>query len=79
MGKLRDAKILGGIGAILLLLSFIPFVSIIGIVLMFIAVKYISDETKDKDIFKNYLYSFHGLANKCFYRLPGKSMGITEK
>ena len=58
MGKLRDAKILGGIGAILLLLSFIPFVSIIGIVLMFIAVKYISDETKDKDIFKNYLYSF---------------------
>lgn len=58
MGKLRDAKILGGIGAILLLLSFIPFVSIVGIVLMFIAIKYISDDTKDKDIFKNYLYSF---------------------
>jgi uncharacterized membrane protein len=58
MGKLRDAKILGGIGAILLLLSFIPFVSIVGVVLMFIAVKYIADETKDKDIFKNYLYSF---------------------
>jgi uncharacterized membrane protein len=55
MGKLRDAKILGGIGAILLLF---PFVSIIGIVLVFVAVKYISDETKDKDIFKNYLYSF---------------------
>jgi uncharacterized membrane protein len=55
MGKLRDAKIFGGIGAILLLF---PIVSIVGIVLLFVAVKYIADETKDHDIFKNYLYSF---------------------
>ncbi len=55
MSKLRDAKIFGGIGAILLLF---PIVSIIGIVLLFVAVKYIADETKDHDIFKNYLYSF---------------------
>ena len=55
MGKLRDAKIFGGIGAILLLF---PVVSIVGIVLLFVAVKYIADETKDHDIFKNYLYSF---------------------
>lgn len=55
MSKLRDAKIFGGIGAILLLF---PVVSIVGIVLLFVAVKYIADETKDHDIFKNYLYSF---------------------
>ena len=55
MSKLRDAKIFGGIGAILLLF---PIVSIVGIVLIFVAVKYIADETKDHDIFKNYLYSF---------------------
>ncbi len=58
MSGLRDAKILGGIGAILLLLSFIPILPIVGIVLLFIAVKKISDEVKDKDIFKNYLNSF---------------------
>jgi uncharacterized membrane protein len=55
MSKLRDAKIFGGIGAILLLF---PVVSIVGIVLLFVSVKYIADETKDHDIFKNYLYSF---------------------
>jgi len=55
MSKLRDAKIFGGIGAILLLF---PVVNIVGIVLLFVAVKYIADETKDHDIFKNYLYSF---------------------
>lgn len=55
MSKLRDAKIFGGIGAILLLF---PVVSIVGVVLLFVAVKYIADETKDHDIFKNYLYSF---------------------
>jgi uncharacterized membrane protein len=55
MSKLRDAKIFGGIGAILLLF---PIVSIVGVVLIFVAVKYVADETKDHDIFKNYLYSF---------------------
>ena len=63
MGKLSDAKVYGGIGAILSLVGgFIPYVgpilSIVGLVLVFIAVKYIADETKDNEIFKNYLLSF---------------------
>ena len=63
MGKLREAKNYGGIGAILLLIgSFIPtigpIISIVGLILVFIAVRYIADETKDTSIFKNYLISF---------------------
>jgi uncharacterized membrane protein len=63
MAELGNAKFLGGIGAILLLIGgFIPWagpiVSIVGLVLIFIAVKTISDLTKDKDIFRNYLISF---------------------
>ena len=61
--KLGNAKIFGGLGALLALIGgFIPYagpvLSILGIVFVFIAVKYISDETKDHDIFKNYLISF---------------------
>ena len=57
--KLSNAKIFGGIGAILAFvgLFFMPLL-IVGIILIFVAVKYISDEVKDKDIFNNYLYSF---------------------
>jgi uncharacterized membrane protein len=62
MSLLANAKILGGIGALLMLLSIIPyagfFVGIIGFILVFVAVKYISDETKDKSIFNNFLYFF---------------------
>jgi uncharacterized membrane protein len=63
MGKLNEAKIFGGIGALLLLIGgFIPtigpIISIIGLVLVFIAVKYVSDETKDNSIFKNFLINF---------------------
>jgi len=63
MGKLGSAKIYGGIGAILMLIGgIIPFVGIImpivGLVLLFIAVKYISEEARDESIFKNYLYYF---------------------
>jgi uncharacterized membrane protein len=63
MGKLSDAKTFGGIGAIAMLIGpFIPFIGIIiaivGLVLLFIAVKYIADETKDHPIFKNYLLYF---------------------
>ncbi len=61
MSKLGSAKIYGGIGAILTLIgSFLPYgvVSLIGIVLVFIAVKYISDEAKETGIFQNYLISF---------------------
>jgi uncharacterized membrane protein len=63
MVELSNAKIFGGIGALLLLIGgFIPYggpiVSILGLVFIFIAVKTISDLTKDKDIFNNYLMHF---------------------
>lgn len=52
MTKLGDAKILGGIGSILLL---IPGVSIVGYILILIASKYISDGLGDKSIFDDML------------------------
>lgn len=63
MGNLDSAKNLGGIGSILIVVgALIPAigtaVAIVGIILVLIAVKYISDETKDPRIFKNYLFSF---------------------
>lgn len=54
MGRLGDAKTLGGIGSIL---EIIPFLSIIGYILTLIAVKYISDELQDKTIFSDMLYA----------------------
>ena len=54
MGKLSDAKMLGGIGSIL---QIIPFLSIVGYVLTLIAVKYVSDEVHDGSIFTNMLYA----------------------
>jgi len=54
MSKLGDAKTLGGIGAILLL---IPGISIVGYILILIATKYVSDELSDKSIFDNMLYA----------------------
>jgi len=60
MSKLSEAKILGGIGAILMLIggSFVGIGAIIGLVLIFVAVKYIANETKDNSIFDNYLMHF---------------------
>lgn len=63
MAELSNAKVFGGIGAILMLIGgFIPYagpiVSILGLVLLFIAVKTISELTNDKDIFSNYLMHF---------------------
>ena len=61
MSKLSEAKILGGIGAILMLFGgfIIPGLgAIIGLILVFIAVKYIASETKDDSIFDNYLMNF---------------------
>lgn len=54
MGKLGDAKLLGGIGSIL---QIIPFLSVVGYVLVLIAVKYVSDEVQDSSIFTNMLYA----------------------
>lgn len=63
MGSLQTAKILGGIGALLMLIggivpSTIGVLSFIGFIMVFIAVKMIADETNEKAIFDNYLYSF---------------------
>jgi uncharacterized membrane protein len=62
MGLLNNAKIMGGIGAILILLGMVPtigfIIGIIGFILIIIAVKYISNETKETSIFNNFLYSF---------------------
>ena len=63
MAELSNAKVFGGIGAILMLVgTFIPnagpIVSIVGLVLVFIAVKTISELTKDNEIFRNYLMNF---------------------
>ncbi|MCS7143755.1 MAG: DUF996 domain-containing protein [Archaeoglobaceae archaeon] len=60
MAQLNSAKMLGGFGTILMLLGgIITFLlPILGFVLVLIAVKYISDDTKDPGIFKNYVISF---------------------
>ncbi len=52
-----QAKTIGGIGAILVLLSFVPSVGallgIAGFVMVLVAVKYIADDLKDKTIFNS--------------------------
>jgi uncharacterized membrane protein len=50
MSRLSDAKVLGGIGSIL---EIIPFVSIIGYILVLISIKFISDEVHDGSIFSD--------------------------
>jgi len=52
--RLSDAKTLGGVGSILLL---IPGVSIVGYVLVLVAAKYVSDELGDRSIFNNMIYA----------------------
>ena len=53
--SLESNKTLGGIGAILLA---IPFLNLIGIILVLIAMNGIGDYYDDDDIFKNALYGF---------------------
>jgi len=57
MGTISQAKTLGGVGSILVLLTVIPTVgpvlAIIGFVMTLIAVKYIADSLQDKTIFKD--------------------------
>ena len=57
---LSQAKTFGGIGAILSLIGvfFYGILTIVGIVFILIAVKYISDAFKEEGIFKDYLISF---------------------
>lgn len=53
--SLESNKTLGGVGAILLA---IPFLSLIGIILVLIAMKGMGDYYDDEDIFRNALYGF---------------------
>ena len=59
MGTLSEAKVLGGIGSILLILSLVPnigpLLGIVGFILLLIAIKYISDIVGDEKIFKDTL------------------------
>jgi uncharacterized membrane protein len=56
---LKTAKLMGGVGAILTLLSFVPgigwLLSIAGFILILLAVKTISNEVKESKIFSDYL------------------------
>ncbi|MGB9728701.1 MAG: DUF996 domain-containing protein [Thermoprotei archaeon] len=52
MASLHDAKILGGIGSILML-----FVPVVGQILVLIGIKNISDITNDRSVFDNALYA----------------------
>lgn len=57
MATLGQAKTLGGVGSILVLLSFVPYagfvLSIVGFILILIAVKYISEVIADSRVFNN--------------------------
>ncbi len=53
--SLESNKTLGGIGAILLA---IPFLNLIGIIIVLIALKGMADYYNDEEIFKNALYGF---------------------
>jgi uncharacterized membrane protein len=60
--KLHNAKLLGGIGSILMLLFPVPaagwLIAFVGLILVLVAVKYIADEIKDYSIFNNFLLTF---------------------
>jgi len=63
MSSLNDAKIIGGIGALLTLFGIIStglgvLIAFFGFILVIIAVKYFSEEVKDNSIFNNFLYFF---------------------
>ncbi len=63
MKDLSNAKTYGGVGSLLLLIGgFIPYagpiISIAGLILIFLSVKTISEQTNDEEIFKNFLLSF---------------------
>ena len=57
MGDLKSAKTLGGIGAIIMLVGgfIFPLLSIVGLILVAVAVKYISETFKDNSIFSNFI------------------------
>jgi uncharacterized membrane protein len=61
LASLSQARTLGGVGSILIILSIIPYagtaLGIVGWILTIIAVKYVSDVLQDRTIFNNALIS----------------------
>ncbi|MEM2095265.1 MAG: DUF996 domain-containing protein [Candidatus Caldarchaeum sp.] len=59
MADISQARLLGGVGSIMLFLSIIPNIgfvlSIVGFILVLLALKYISDAVQQGDIFRNAL------------------------
>jgi len=59
MPQLSQAKTLGGVGSILMILSFVPAVgwllAIAGAIMVLVAIKYVSEIVEDKSIFNNML------------------------
>jgi len=57
MASLGQAKTLGGVGSILVLLSFVPYagfaLAIVGFILILVAIKYISEVIGDPAVFNN--------------------------
>ncbi len=55
--SMEPGKSIAGVGALLLIIgSFVPFLGIVGLILLMIGLKYLSDYYKDKNIFNNALY-----------------------
>jgi len=61
LASLGQAKTLGGVGSLLLLLNFVPYagpvLGIVGLILVLVAVKYISDSVSDRSIFNNIIWA----------------------
>jgi len=59
--KLLQARVLGGVGSILVILSVVPYVGfalgIVGLILILVALKYISEEVSNEGVFRYGLYS----------------------
>ncbi|MCS7138069.1 MAG: DUF996 domain-containing protein, partial [Candidatus Caldarchaeum sp.] len=59
MPEISQARLLGGVGSIMLFLSIVPNIgfvlSIVGFILVLLALKYISDITQQNEIFRNAL------------------------
>jgi len=77
LGRLSEAKTIGGIGSILLL---IPGISIVGYILILVATKYISDDLGDRSILNNMIYAvitaIVGVAAGAFLLFSGLFFGI---
>ncbi len=57
--SLESGKTLGGIGALLMVIgSFVPFLSLVGIILLLVGLKHLADYYGDSGIFQNALYGF---------------------